>query len=414
MKFNQKNLLALAVVVLFSGCQAEERTAPKNPVVPIAQAQYAVQGEAGNQTFQNNKAFYWSEPLTPAVAELVLRAAKDIDLNDDAGVAARIQMTRLMADLSTATDALTAAVTDDAAKTALANLRDLVDEKVTSLTEDEIDENIKKTESDLAGANGKIALVAKNLSGALRETIALIGKLGVDRAKLGQTDASRDAMQKQIDDLNKTLPTDLPAEVVAAKTAREALLVTYEGHFRDKTRRAELTKLISDAAKAVPALTADVQAKKQAVDSLYDQKEAQFQLQYRIGKRGEIMINSVISNTSYFENLFERVTFNFNPSGVKITIVGFPEKDRTLSTDDKEQSIANVSYAERGGVLRFEVSPVKGGHYMRFRISRTRPEITDGRLFYQGEMDLCKFGTNCDVKAGNLLRHGIAKFATSN
>ncbi len=407
MKFDNQLLLAIATATLVFGCHAEDRSAPKNPIVTSLQSY----GQLGSETFQNNKVFFWRGPDAEAM-RIVMQAAKDIDFNDDAGVEARVKMTQVSNDLGTAIDTLNAAVTDDATKTALSNLRDLVDEATTSLTEDEINDNIKKTESDLAGTNNKLTVVAKSLTPVVRDLISTIGRLGIERARLAQTDPARDDMQKQIDDLNKTLPADLPPLVLSAKTAREALLVTYEGHFRDKARRVELAALVADAAKAVPALPPETQARKLTVDSLYAQKEAQFQVQYRIGKKGEALVDAVIGNTDYFENLLERVTIDSRGGSLVVTMVDFPEKGTTLSTNDG--TITNTDYSDLGSVIRFEAHPVPNGPYFKFRVSRTRPEITDGRHFYQGEMDLCKFGTNCDTRSGNLLRHGMAKFVTSN
>jgi hypothetical protein len=37
----------------------------------------------------------------------------------------------------------------------------------------------------------------------------------------------------------------------------------------------------------------------------------------------------------------------------------------------------------------------------------------DKRYFYQGEMNLCKAGTDCNAKWGQVLRHGIAKLVSS-
>ena len=407
-------LAALCMVA----CHAPDRSAAKDPITPpelhtFARNTGATLGDATDQVqvFQNNKLFLWRRPVDAKVTELVIRSGKLIDANEDEAVVARTKMTKISNALSTASDALSAAIdsmTEDE-KNTVNTYRDLRDEKVTTLTEEEIADNILKTEGELGQAEAKINLYSAKLDANCRATLVQIGSLLRDRARLSQTDGKRDTLQKQIDDLNKTLPA-LSGALLSAKTQRDTLMVTYEGHFRDRERRTELLKQLGELQVKLPVGTPEYQAAFAKVDSLFAQKEDSFQYQYRLGKLGESLVNQVISNTDYFENRASRITLNFRTAAVQITIVDFPEKERTLSTEDG--SIKNVTFQDVGTILKFEAHPEAGQNSYRFSLSQNRFEVTDGRIFYQGEFDLCRANTSCEVR--DVLQHGIAKLATSN
>lgn len=407
-------VVAVSLAAVFAGCEAEHRVAQKRPVVPPVLGRFALDSDA--QVLLNNKAFFWREPLPPSISEMVQRAGKQVDLNEDTAIIERAKMNKIDADLSAAGDELTKALEamDDSIKDKLNGWRDLADEKVTTLTDAQLDDQIAKTTDELAKANVRLVKSMGGLTDDARDILLSLGDLAAQCARLPSSDPIRASLSTQIDDLNKKLPKNLPAPVLEAKTARDSALVNYEGSYRAKYRRPELLAQLANAVSALPTNLPDtVKNSYLALAAIFDQKEAQSQLQYGIAEAGFALVNSIIGSTDYFENRLDRVSFSFSGSSVKVTLVNFPEKNQTLSTADG--TVQNVSYEEVGGVLRFEAySPSDNGRYYKFRISRTRTEITDGRIFYQGDMDYCQAGGNCEPKSGTLLRHGVVKLATSN
>lgn len=408
-------LLGLATVAL-GGCHAEERKAEKRPVKPVQLQEFPLgselQGDENNQSFQNNKAFFWKAPYNVSVGAMVMQAADQIDVNEDEGVAARSQLEVIMADHAKVVEAYLAAVEKlpEEERAPFVSLNDLYDERSTSLSEEEFAENIARSEAELITVEAKLAReAARALTREAAATLAELGRLMKDRARLGQTDPARDSLQEQIDKLSTALP-ELKGAVLEAKTQRETVLVTYEGHFRDKARRAELLKEIETLEKSIKAVPAGLVDAKKALDESFARKEGHFHKQYRIGRIGEDLVALVISNTEYFENLLKRVTFNFRGKDVGITMVDFPQKETTLSTENG--SIRNVSYNPVGGVLRFDAVPDAHADFFRFKVTRTRIDVKDGRIFYQGEMNYCVAHSGCE--GVNLLKRGVAKFVTSN
>ncbi|MBI3542237.1 MAG: hypothetical protein HY075_03045 [Deltaproteobacteria bacterium] len=429
MKRTNTIVLSVALGALaLGGCHAEDRSAPKSNVVapvlqelPVGSTRLTLPDgtqdpnyDPHSHTFQNNKAFFWREGTSGEQSAAIQIAAKAVDPNDDAGIAARDVRDGVSHRLDLAKSALDEAMAslDDATKNAISAARTLLDENTTMLTEAQQQSEISRWEKEIADASAKIELVSRDLPKAVRDTLAQLGKLGADAARLPSADSRRDALKQQIDDLTKTLPADLSTSVVNAKTARDAALVQYETAWTNKYRRPALNQELEAALKAVPKLPDAVAPKYDDVVALYRELREKEQTVYVIGERGRVLVDTIIANTEYLEKRLSRVTVKRRSSGVEITLVDFPEQDMTMATENG--TITNASFRSRGGFLTFEVHPVAGEAYYLFKLSRTRTEIKDGRVFFQGEMNLCTANGDCEAKHGSLIKHGIAKFATSN
>ena len=223
---------------------------------------------------------------------------------------------------------------------------------------------IRKTEADLEVANTRLSAAVAAMDQTAKDALDQLKSLAEEQSTLAPEEAARsEEIQRQMDTLNAGLPA-LSDEAKFAKAERELLYADYGRLFKD---------------------------------------------QLRIGRRGEELVNLVISKTEYFEKMPERVTFNFRSGQVDVTITAWPTKNDAHSTADG--SVTHVTYEPLGGVLRFDVETVRGEQYYRFRISRSRLDVTDGRIFYQGEMK--RYRGHPDA-GGTLERRGIVKLATSN
>jgi hypothetical protein len=412
--------ILLAAVAAAAGCSADARKTVKDPVVVAPLTNYPVaqlrQSELRNQNFQNNKLFLWHDPLDPKEGAFVLRRAKDIDANEDAGILVRNDISDGDPKLDAAVDALVAKTKalPEAERATIEEYAKLRVEKARSMPPAGDLYLIGKTTRDLDEANKKLADAARDLSGAVRETLAKLGDLGVQKAKLARPeDAARaDELKKQIDELEKTLPTDFPKAVRDTKTIRDSALGLLEGQYIDKARHDDLPGLVDKSAAGISEIVGDTRVKTN-FDALVTAREKQTMDQFQIGKSGEEMVAEVIRATEYFEGMPDRVTFDFTHDPVAITIIGFPimgkpEKDLTLSTANG--AIHDVTYKELGAELRFEVDTVPGKEYFKFRVGLSRNEANK-RLTYQGDMDRYRF----DEKTHDWkVRRGVAKLITSN
>jgi hypothetical protein len=314
----KKTLFSILVLFVLGGCHAEERKAPREPLPEVKLQSFALgdpsMGDLNDQVLFNNKVFLWNDPPSAAIAEMVIRAGNQVDLNEDEGIAVRSR--------------------------------------------------IRKTEADLEAVNTRLAAAVEAMDQAVKDALDQLRSLAEEQSTLAPEESARsEEISREMETLNAGLPA-LSAEAAEAKSSREALYGEYGRLFRE---------------------------------------------QLRIGRYGEDLVNLVIANTTYFQKMPERVTFNFRPGKVDVTITAWPTKDDTHSTAGG--TITNVTYEPLGGVLRFDVETVRRQEYYRFRISRSRLDVTDGRIFYQG--DLRRYRGHPD-EGGVLERRGVVKFATSN
>lgn len=215
------------------------------------------------------------------------------------------------------------------------------------------------------------------------------------------------------------------AEVLAAAALDDATLEKIESVGQKLEEKSGLTPMPEDQdyarmlAEEIDALNAElgelpdaVKSAKSKRDSLFGTRERLNHELYRLGKIGEQLLAIIEHNTDQFVKP-ERVTIDTSNGAPKVTIVDWPVKGVTHSSDNG--SVQNVTYEpEEFGRIKFLVETEPGKQYYRFRMVRSRMSVTDGRIFFQGDMDRYDSDIKAHFEGRKPDRRGVVKLVNRN
>lgn len=169
---------------------------------------------------------------------------------------------------------------------------------------------------------------------------------------------------------------------------------------------------------ATPLPTSVAEARAQ-VTALFGRRTKLNHKLYYSGKFVEEQLAIIESRTNNFIKP-DRVNIDLtgagtDPSRVKITMVDWPEKGVTLSTDSGSIRVLELD-PSRFGHLVYLVNTSPGREYYRFRLNTTRTEMEerDGRIFLQGEVFKYSGDVSGHFEGRPPERRGVAKFVNRN
>lgn len=128
--------------------------------------------------------------------------------------------------------------------------------------------------------------------------------------------------------------------------------------------------------------------------------------------QAEMAYLDIYGNTDFFTVQPSTVILAAEGGQLSVSLRGWEGQSYSSDGgDDPAQRVRDITYDSRGGHWEFKVydgpSNFGAGDYYEFKISRIRGDVTDGRIFYQGDMNLWRNGA--------LVRRGNAKiYSRSN
>lgn len=235
------------------------------------------------------------------------------------------------------------------------------------------------------------------------------------------------AVDKQLETAKAALETSLTASTLAdpardkvrAVASKQEELSNLTPMPEDQDYAKQLKTEIDALDAELGELPKDLAQNKSACKALFDTRTALNQELYYIGKFGEEQLAVIESKTDNFLKPdrvnIDKTGAGTDPSRVKVTMVDWPEKGTTVSTETGSIKVIALEPARFDRIV-FLVNTKPGQEYYRFRLVRTRPEMEtkDGRIFYQGEVFRYRGDISTHYEGRDPDRRGVAKFVNRN